>query len=76
MIWIGKLPLAAAQKFIGHTSHSLDPKSIILFCLKDAWSNKNMFVSLTYSETASVLPNKTMLCYFDKINCPGFITPA
>jgi hypothetical protein len=61
MIWTGKLPLATAQQFNHHTPQSLDPESNILFSLKKACSNKNMFASLTYSETAFVLPNKTML---------------
>jgi hypothetical protein len=61
MIWTGKLTLATAQQFIGHTSHSLDPESNILFSLKEACNNKNMSANLTYSETAFVFPNKTML---------------
>jgi hypothetical protein len=61
MIWTGKLPLVTAQQFTGHTSQSLDPESITLFCLKEACSNKNLVVSLTESETAFVFPNKTML---------------
>jgi len=76
MIWRGKLHLATAQ-FIGRTSHGLDPESIILFSLKEVCNNKNMFANLMYTETAFVLPNKTMLyCHFDKIYSPGFIIPA
>jgi hypothetical protein len=60
MIWTGKLPLATAQQFIGHTSQSLDPESNILFCLKEECSNKNTSENFTYSERAFVFPNKTM----------------
>ena len=74
MLWRRKLPLATAQQFIGHTSQSLDSESIILFCLKEACNNKNMFVSLKYSETEFVLQNRnTFICHFEKINCPAFI---
>jgi hypothetical protein len=56
MLWRRKLPLATAQQFTGHTSHSLDPESVIIFCLKEASSNK----SFTFSKTAFVFPNENI----------------
>jgi hypothetical protein len=58
MLWRRILPFATAQQFIVHTSQSLDPKSITLFSLKEACSNKNMFVCLTYSEKEFVFPKQ------------------
>jgi hypothetical protein len=72
MIWTEKLPLATGQQ-----TQSLDPESIILFCLKEDCNNKNMFVSLTHTERKFVFQNKNMLyCHFDKIYSSGFIIPA
>jgi hypothetical protein len=46
-----------------HWSYIIQPGPLVnqIFSLKEACSNKNMFVSLTYSDTAFVFQNKNML---------------
>ena len=74
MLWRRKLPLATAQQFIGHTSQSLDSESIILFCLKEACNNKNMFVRWNTLKRNLFFKIETrFICHFEKINCPAFI---
>jgi len=68
--------LKYTQQFTGHTLHSLDPESIITFCLKKACSNKTCSFDIHGNPIWFWNRNILLFCHLHKINCPSFITMA